>query len=354
MNTKRKLASIEEITKIENIEWADAIVKVSVRWWNCVSKKWEFKEGDKCVYFEIDSLLPIKEPFMFLEKWSKPKSMFIDWNEFKWFQLKTIKLRWQVSQWLALPLSFFPELKDKKLNIGDDVTELLWIFKYEKPIPAELSWIAKGDFPSFLSKTDEERIQNYISLLDSNEIKDNKFFITEKLDWSSTTYYFNNGEFWVCSRNLDLLRDENNSMWKFAIDNNMEEKLRKMWRNIALQWEIIWKWIQNNFANLNWQDIRFFNVFDIDKKVCVDFDEYIKVIETLWLKTVPILDKNIELKFKSVKEIEDFVTRKSTLNSNVYAEGCVFRPMKEQYSNILSWRLSFKCISPTFLLNGWE
>ena len=55
----RKLARVEEITNIQPIENADAIELASVKGWNVVIKKGEFKKGDKCVYFEIDSFLPI-------------------------------------------------------------------------------------------------------------------------------------------------------------------------------------------------------------------------------------------------------------------------------------------------------
>ena len=119
----RKLASIQTIKYVKPIPDADSIETVGILGWECVSKKGEFQTDDKCVYFEIDSLLPEIPEFEFLRKGC--------WNEtFKKFRLKTIKLRKQLSQGLALPLSVFPNLA--KLNVGDDVTELLGIEKYEK------------------------------------------------------------------------------------------------------------------------------------------------------------------------------------------------------------------------------
>ena len=63
----RKLAHIEKVEKIEPIEGADRIVKIEVLGWECVAKKGEFKEGDLCVYIEIDSKLPAHKEFEFME-----------------------------------------------------------------------------------------------------------------------------------------------------------------------------------------------------------------------------------------------------------------------------------------------
>ena len=56
----RKLASIQKIWDVVPIENADAIELVKVLGWQCVAKKGEFNKGDLCIYFEIDSFLPVK------------------------------------------------------------------------------------------------------------------------------------------------------------------------------------------------------------------------------------------------------------------------------------------------------
>ena len=70
----RKLASIQRIWKIEPIEGADRIELAHVLGWQCVVNKGQFKEMDLAVYFEIDSFLPVCEPFEFLRKSSYKKS----------------------------------------------------------------------------------------------------------------------------------------------------------------------------------------------------------------------------------------------------------------------------------------
>ena len=174
---ERKLASVQRIASIRPIEGADAIEVARINNWDVVVKKNEFKEGELCVYFEIDSFLPIREEFEFLRK-----SSFKKMGDQEGFRLKTIRLRGQVSQGLVVPITILngdyiigisqqphgDQLQlgpyDDALVIeeGADVTELLGVEKYEPPIPAELSGKVKGYFPSFIHKTDEERVQNLV------------------------------------------------------------------------------------------------------------------------------------------------------------------------------------------------
>lgn len=225
----RKLASIVIIEDLQPIESADFIEVAAVKGWKLVVKKNEFVIGDLAVYCEIDSFLPIRKEFEFLRKTSYKKM-----RDVEGFRLKTIKLRGQISQGLLIPVSI---LGDLRYEVGDDVTKQLGIMKYEPPIPASLVGIAKGSFPSFIPKTDEERIQN---LSDQYErLKSHRYYITEKLDGSSVTYYLHNRQFGVCSRNLELVESVENSLWKVAIANGIEEKLRGFGKNMAIQGELI-------------------------------------------------------------------------------------------------------------------
>ncbi len=324
----RKLASIQRISKLEPIEGADSIVKATVLGWQLVVKKGEFKEGDLCVYCEIDSILPEKPEFEFL----KPRKM----------RIRTIKLRGQISQGICFPLSILPE--DVKIEEGKDVTEILGITKYEPPIPANLEGVAKGKFPSFIPKTDETRVQVLQDVLD--KYKGETFFYTEKLDGSSATYYYNDGEFGVCSRNLELLETEENTLWKLAREHNIEEKLKSQNKNIAIQGEIIGESVQGNKYKLRGQHIYFFNVYDIDEHRFLDLDEFENFFSNLELKTVPMLERNYKLS-NNIEELVELATGKSVL-ADVQREGIVLRPVKEIVDN--TGRISFKAINPKFLL----
>ena len=63
---KRKLASIQYVHNITPIEGAEKIECVHVLGWQCVANKDQFSIGDKCVYMEVDSFLPVCERFEFL------------------------------------------------------------------------------------------------------------------------------------------------------------------------------------------------------------------------------------------------------------------------------------------------
>jgi RNA ligase (TIGR02306 family) len=332
----RKLASIQKIIKTEAIAGADAIEKAKVLGWELVIKKGEFKAGDLCVYCEIDCLMPDRPEFEFL----KPKGM----------RIKTVRLRGQISQGICLPLSILPDGIVPEENL--DVTEILGIEKYEPPIPANLGGVAKGMFPGFIPKTDETRVQVLQEVLDL--YAGETCYVTEKLDGSSSTFYLRDGVFGVCSRNLELLDNDENSMWKFAKKNNLEEKLKSFGKNIALQGEIIGEGIQKNKYKLNGQSVRFFNVFDIDKFEYFSFDEFRKIISGFGLQTVPLLEENFILS-NSISSLVEKSVMRSTLNKDAWAEGIVIRPLKEKSDNgKMKTRISFKAINPEFLIRYGE
>jgi RNA ligase (TIGR02306 family) len=344
----RKLATIQKIQSLSPIPDADAIEVAQVLGWKVVVKKGEFQVGDLVVYMEIDSLLPEKPEFEFLRK-----------NKFR---IRTIKLRGQISQGICFPLDILPietkwhieEMEKARIAnihgadgvIGMDVTDILGVEKYEPPIPAELSGKVKGAFPSFLIKTDEERIQ---TLPDVPIKYNNKGFIaTEKLDGSSCSFYWRNGEFGVCGRNWEYSEDSKNSMWKFARQNKIEEKMGGLKRNLALQGEIIGEGIQKNKYKIKGQTVRFFNIFDIDKYEYLSYEEMLDILDVLNLESVPIIETYIMP--DSIDEILEYAVGKSVLNPQTEREGIVF----VRYEPNELGRVSFKAISNKFLLDNKE
>lgn len=341
---ERKLATIRKIDNIQPIDGADMIELATVGGWKVVvAKDVNHKVGDLVVYCEIDSFLPIEPEFEFLRKSSYKK--MADGTE--GFRLKTIKLRGQVSQGLILPLKDAYEVfKRNTPNMdmdwfeGLEVTEMLNIVKYEPPVPAQLSGQVKGMFPSFLKKTDEERIQNLTREFEG--YKNEVFYVTEKLDGSSVTYYVKDGVFGVCSRNLDLLEDENNSMWKFAITSGLKDRLLSLNINIAVQGEIIGEGIQGNPYKIIGQTVRLFNAFDIDKYDYLPLLDLLELSTFLNVNTVPIL--NVEFKLPdTIDELLSYAESKSVLNEKFDREGVVIRSHDR--------KISFKVISNKFLLN---
>jgi RNA ligase (TIGR02306 family) len=335
--SERKLASIQKIREIKPIKDADNIEIVRVNNWDVVSKKGEFKVGDLCVYFEIDSFLPIRDEFEFLRKSSYKKMLDIEG-----FRLKTMRMRGQLSQGLVLPISMFPE---NVLPVGLDVTDLLGVVKYEPPIPAELNGAVKGGFPSFIPKTDEERIQNLTDKFEEWKHQGILFYESEKLDGTSSTFYFNNGEFGICGRNWEYLETEGNTFFRVARELKLEESFRKFGKNLAFQAELIGEGIQGNPYKIKGQTIRVFNVFDIDTQTRLPIGAMIGTIMLSFdgVLIVPIIHAEFTLP-DTIDELLQHVEGKSVLNPQTNREGSVFRS--------LDGKISFKVISNQFLLRS--
>jgi RNA ligase (TIGR02306 family) len=331
---ERKLASVQLINNLLPIDGADMIEVAVVNGWKVVVKKGEFNVGDTVIYCEIDSLLPIKEDFEFLRKSSYKKLK--DGTE--GFRLKTIKLRGQLSQGLVLPISV---LGNTVVEIGCNVSDILGIKKYDPPIPAELSGIIKSSFPNFIQKTDEERIQNLANVYDN--FKKQIFYVTEKLDGSSATFYINNGVFGVCSRNVELVESDTNSFWAISKKLDIKNKLESLNKNICLQGELIGFGIQGNPYKMNTQSIRFFNAFNIDEQEFLSFTEFKNIINFLGLETVPIIDECFTIP-ENIDSIIEYADGVSVLNNKTNREGVVIRNHKRT--------ISFKVISNKYLLKS--
>jgi len=337
----RKLASIQTVKYVKPIPDADSIETVGILGWEVVSKKGEFQPGDTCVFFEIDSLLPELPEFEFLRKSC--------WNDnLKKFRLKTVKLRKQLSQGLALPISVFPILAG--LTAGADVTELLGIEKYDPPIPAAIS----GDAKKFIwpiSKTDETRVQLDDEYGFIERLTGESYYISLKLDGTSSTFLIDPKDetYHVCGRNYSYKESEHHKFWVLSRKYNIEQGLRDYWNKghrIALQGEIVGPGIQKNPLGLSNHDLYIFNVVDIttNSKLCLD--ESLEIVNKLGLRFVPIIDKGSRFDYTQDdlldkargKYKEHFPSAKDSQDR----EGIVIRS--------ICGNISFKAINNDFLL----
>lgn len=377
----RKLASIQKIEKLEPISGKDRIVLATVEGWQVIVQKDQFIPGEKCVYIEIDSVLPKdNENFKFLEQ--------------RGYRIKTLKMGGVYSQGICFPLSILPQ-RERGYDIGDDVTEILGIKHYDeykdelalqkqldsnrteskelkkkimkfmfshkrtRPLALKLFTNAtkreRAGFPDFVSKTDETRIQNMPQIL---ERKDIKYSITEKLDGSSCTYalkrnkgfmsLFHPFEFYVCSRNIRVF-DKNTFYWQMAKKYDIENVLKNIidhreW--IAIQGECIGEGIQGNMYKMHEKDLYVFNVRipdwkDEDFQVIMDSLEAKALVEAHGMKFVPILETDYVLP-DTVNEMISYASGKSVINPEVMREGLVLRNSKHE--------ISFKAVSNDYLM----
>lgn len=344
----RKLATIQIVDDVQDIDGADFIQLAKIKGWQCVIKKGDVKKGDKVLYCEIDSFIPITPEFEFLRKSSYKK--LADGKE--GFRIKSIRLKKQLSQGLAMPLSLFPQLSSE-MEVDMDVSELLEISKYEPPIPAHLSGIVKGNFPGWIQKTDQLRIQGLPEYFEM--YKETEFEESEKLDGSSCTFFKSNDQFGVCSRNLELSDSETNTQWRLAKELNIKENLDKVGKNVALQGELIGEGINKNLYKIRGQEFRVFDIFDIDAKRLLTPSERVAFISTLEnpkIQHVPILNHRLKI-FDicgTMEWILEYAKGKSKLNPEVEREGVVFKSHSLHGGNVVS----FKVVNNDYLLKYEE
>lgn len=398
-NNERELAYIVAIDEIRPIPNYDRVEHARVGGWWVVVKKDQFKVGDPAIYIEVDSRVPEKEPFMFLEK--------------KHFKVKTQKMCKVLSQGLLMhPNDFewkaFYNERDcqwdiwdnaSHLEIGDFVTEKLGIVyasdednkrkapsadKYKKmaqrrPDIFRRGWARwmmkrewgkkvmflffgkkkdkKGGWPSWVKKTDEERCQNMPWLFPGN---DEFWFATEKVDGTSTTFTIKRGkrgknEFIVCSRNVafetpdkDCYYD-NNVYWEMAQKYNAKEVLERLLARsekldfVTIQGETYGEGIQKRTYGIKGHDFKAFNlIFGWKDGTVMRLDprEMKFVLDKLGVPTVDIVDSNFKIP-ETCEELLKIATGPSMIDGEM-REGLVFRDRNGEKS--------FKAVSNEFLL----
>lgn len=341
----RKLVSVRVVDSLSPIEGADFIELAHIDGWQCVVRKGEFSEGDLCAYFEIDSFIPKKLPFM--EKFTKNITTF---NGVDGMRVKTVKLRGQISQGVAIPLGLiFDDLS--VLTAGQDITEELGVIKWERKEYSGLkSGNMAGSFPSYIKKTDQERIQNCKWVLNSDEC----FEVTYKLDGSSITIYklskdsiYSEGvedKIGVCSRNIELKEGEG-LFWEAAVSNGIISALDKLEGSFAIQGELLHPTIQGNFEGVADSEIHIYSVFDIDNQ------EYLVPTDRLTLlESIGLINKHI----KVIALVEMDTLFCGDLNKAIsYADGDgLYKGYREGvvFKSLTNPNLSFKIISNKYLL----
>lgn len=302
--------------------------------WDVVVKKDEFKEGDLCVFFEVDSVLPDGE----------------SWAEFmrkKKFRVKTCKLRGVLSQGLALTTDILPRKYRKGLIAGKEVTEILGIKKYEPPLHdggAKMGQML-GLFPHYIPKTDEIRLQSCLPVL--NELNGKPYVITVKCDGTSSTYVHRDGELFACSRNYAKREDDTNIYWAMARKYNLVEKLAEH-PNLAVQGEICGPGIQRNPLMLKDIDLFVFTVYDVEAKKRLEYDAFVEFCDDLSLQRAPDEEQGDAFNYTLEKLLE--LAKGNYEGTDRRREGLVIRSRENIYSPTLQGPLSFKVINNDFLL----
>ena len=341
------LATIQKIREILSHNNADALEIAKVLGWQVVVKKGEFKAGNLCVYVCIDSVVPETPEFEFLRN--------------KHFRIKPIRLRGEESAGICFPLSILGDKVPRKpctdlspdgphfylVNEGDDVTNLLHVTHYEKPIPAELAGQAVGMFPSFLIITDEDNLRTYPDALP--ELWGHPYYITHKDDGCSGTFFINAGEFGVCSRRIHLKESEGNGFWRMARKYDLANILMKEFGDEAwaIQGEVCGPGIQDNHVGLTELELHVFNLFDIKARSYANYNKLVEFCKKYNLvRVTDIIGEGAAFGF-NIEELVKLASEQKYPNG-CPAEGIVIRPQEGFTSTVLKKWWSGKVLNPLF------
>lgn len=390
-NGKRALAYVVQVTDVEDIVGADNIQKAKVNGWSVIIKKNEFNNNDLGIFFEIDSLVPSNNPVF-------------DFLASRKYRIKTMKLSkfGVLSQGLVMPLTAFPELGN--LDIGVDVTDKLGIVYYVAednarkggidPNAKYLSmtarhknifkkkwakWLMRREwgrrlmftffgkkkdnprgFPSFVSKSDQERCQNMPWIVEDKS----PYIETLKIDGTSATYALvrkkRGFEFYVCSRNVrqadkdqaTFHSNDENVYWQVADKLNIYNFLKEYIEQNSLEWAAL----QGEIAGCSlggvkiqgdphkFGELRFFG-YDMytPEEGKIDTLKAKKACENWGIEWVPITDMNYIMP-DTIDELLLHADGPCVVDgANGIREGFVYRK-KEDTS------FSFKAVSNEYLL----
>lgn len=392
---ERELAYVVKIDGISPIAGADRVELAHVGGWRIMVKKGQFQVGDFAIYFEIDSKVPEKEPFMFLE----PKHFKVKTQ--KYFKGTVISqgllmalddfiLNSEVPSWvqsLKFQISKGNDIEHEGLTqvIGvtyaveeDNKRKAASVDKYKKmaqrrPNIFKQPWAKwfmrrewgrklmfmlfgkkkdkKNGWPSWVSKTDEERVQNMTWILEDKS----EWIATEKIDGTSTTAtYRRTGrrkhEFYICSRNVVFDKPDKGCYYDTNVYTEMAEKyhfedvLAALVEKYDLEWatlqgETYGAGIQKREYGLKGYDFVGFNLIFSDRGR-LNSIEAKEILAEYGIPWVPIVDEHFVLP-DTVEELLAIATDKSAVDGGM-REGLVFRSQDGMRS--------FKAVSNEFLL----
>ena len=403
---QRELAYVVLIDGIEQIVGSDNCECAVIGGWHIMVRKGQFDVGDPGIYFEIDSKVPNTNPaFAFLEKRNyKVKTQKFTFGGKGNFISQGLLMHAEDFGWKIESAQFCggvcyivddegkqhfdcdeSRFLTEKLGVTyadaeDNQRKAPSVDKYKKMAqrhPAVfrkpfIRWLMKhkwgkdlmffffgkkkdkkNGWPEWVSKTDEERIENMPWILAD---KTKEWIATEKIDGTSTTFTMKRGkrgkkEMYVCSRNVcfDTIEKpcyyETNVYWEMAqkydvfnVLSHIIDELGCDW--VTIQGETYGEGIQRNTYDLNHHDFRAFNLITSDKGRwnTIDMEEY---LTPLGIFSVPILNEGMVLP-DTVEELREFVNGEPSVINKKMKEGIVFRTKDGVQS--------FKCVSPEYLI----
>ena len=400
---QRELVYVVRIDEIKPIEGKDRVECAVVGGWTVMVRKGQFKPGDLGIYFEIDSKVPEKEPFMFLEgkhfkiktqKYKTPSGYFwsqgllMSAEDFGWkLHNDTIFMGDGLDDYVIEKDFLTEKLGVTYADADDNKRKAKSADKYKlmaqrRPDIFKKKWAQwmmrrnwgkkvmffffgkkkdkKSQWPSWVKKTDEERVQNMPWILQDKS----EWFATEKIDGTSTTFtmkgHGRKREFYTCSRNVVFDKPDKNCYYETNVYTEMCEKynmenvldcLMTFFENanqrdvefVTIQGETYGEGIQKRDYGLKGHDFMAFNLIVGFKDGEVKrFNPLVMtiILTDYGIPCVPIVNEYFILP-DTVDELLAIATDKSVIDGGM-REGLVFRSSDGERS--------FKAVSNEFLM----
>ena len=310
-DNQRELAYVVVIDDIKPIPGRDRVECAVVGGWTIMVRKDQFKPGDPGIYFEIDSQVPEKEPFLFLapkhfkiktQKYKTPEGQFwsqgllMSAEDFGWKAFTKV-----TSEKYGFKDVEYPGILDDQNNVhtaqgesrfltaalgvtyaepGDNQRKAAAADKYKLIAQRNgklfshqpFRWLMKrtwgkkllfllfgkkqdkrSSWPEWVEKTDEERIQNIPWMLEDEQA----WIATEKIDGTSTTFTIKRKkhrpgkyDFYVCSRNVCFDKPDKKCFYETNVYTEMAEKykIEEKLRDMLFNWDY--------FADCDWITIQ--------------------------------------------------------------------------------------------------
>ena len=406
-DNQRELAYVVIVDNVTPIEGYDRVELAHVAGWTIVVGKGEFQVGDPAIYFEIDSKLPEVEPFTNMDFLAK-----------KHYKIKTQKMCKSLSQGLLMSArnfgwevrtclnietgevkTYIRDTEDnaywpndesrfltKRLGVtyaepGDNKRKAASADKYKRMAQRHgklfshqpYRWLMKrtwgkkllfvfygkkrdkkAGWPAWVTKTDEERIENMPYILQDKS----PWIATEKIDGTSTTFTIKRKrfgyDFFVCSRNVVFDKPdkkcfyETNVYTEMAEKYHIEEVLKDLLYNhfpnaewVTIQGETFGPTVQKNNYDLKEREFRAFNLITSTLGRLGTLSMVDILQNHMGIPCVPVLNDNYVLP-DTIEELRDYVNSESSTINGKIKEGIVFR-----YKDGTK---SFKCVSPEYLM----
>ena len=349
----RQLVNVVTVSAISEIPKSDFLVLLSFKecGWQCVTTKDSVRVGDTGLYFEVDSFLPVDNPaFEFMKK-NGIKTLYTGEVGMR---VRTVKLRGQVSQGLFLGWDKFLNIDKDEAISGDlgDLSLLLNVIKYEVEPEISLTGDKIGEYPGHTPRSYQARIQNEPEFF--TRYIDVEFERTLKLEGTSTSFIYNNGEVFPASHNTVYRKNDKFSPWKYIVEQGIDKAMVELGLNVSIQGEFMGPKINKNIENF--KEFKFFtyNIFKIDESQWMsrsERKEYIWKINQLLsdgceLLHVPTLEASVKI-FSAVKDLDELLKLADGPSINAKRrEGDVYKSLKP----IDGQYVQFKVISNAYLL----